>query len=324
MEIQLREGTEFSVNARDLHAWLEVGRKFADWIKERTEQYDFREGTDFITSWEKPITGRPRQEYFITLDMAKQLSMVQGNPRGLEVARFLDSQEDGMSNVEMIQVVEGTEFAVSARDLHAFLGVREKFADWVREQISRASLEGDADYTVEQIFPKIRNNSRGRPRQEYFLTLDAAKHISMMSNTSRGKEARKYFIEAEKRLRATSKPMSQLEILVQSAQQLLEVEKRQALMDAKLKDIEAKVQEVKAIADHTEDYATVRGFFVLVKARRVTRETAKLIGIAAAKRCKEQGIAVDRIDDLKWGKINAYPKDILAEVAKEFGIVGAE
>ena len=52
----------------------------------------------------------------------------------------------------------------------------------------------------------------------------------------------------------------------------------------------------------------------------VSTEAAKLIGIAATKKCNEQGITIDRVNDLKWGKINAYPKQILAEVAKEFGI----
>jgi len=38
-----------TVNARDLHAFLEVGNRFADWIKERIEQYRFQEGTDFCS-----------------------------------------------------------------------------------------------------------------------------------------------------------------------------------------------------------------------------------------------------------------------------------
>ena len=37
-----------SVNARDLHAALQVGRYFANWIKDRIEQYGFVEGEDFV------------------------------------------------------------------------------------------------------------------------------------------------------------------------------------------------------------------------------------------------------------------------------------
>ena len=39
-----------TVNARDLHAFLEVGRDFSTWVKDRIEEYGFSEGTDFVTS----------------------------------------------------------------------------------------------------------------------------------------------------------------------------------------------------------------------------------------------------------------------------------
>lgn len=37
-------------NARDLHAFLEVGRDFTSWIKARIEKYQFVDGEDFTTS----------------------------------------------------------------------------------------------------------------------------------------------------------------------------------------------------------------------------------------------------------------------------------
>ncbi len=37
-----------TVNARDLHAFLGVGKKFADWITERINKYDFVENRDYI------------------------------------------------------------------------------------------------------------------------------------------------------------------------------------------------------------------------------------------------------------------------------------
>ena len=36
------------VNARELHKWLKVGRRFADWIKDRIEKYDFIENLDYF------------------------------------------------------------------------------------------------------------------------------------------------------------------------------------------------------------------------------------------------------------------------------------
>ncbi|MDO1563505.1 antA/AntB antirepressor family protein [Neisseria sp. MVDL20-010259] len=37
-----------TVNARELHAFLEVGKDFSTWIKERIEQYGFIENQDFV------------------------------------------------------------------------------------------------------------------------------------------------------------------------------------------------------------------------------------------------------------------------------------
>ncbi|MFS1583842.1 MAG: antA/AntB antirepressor family protein, partial [Candidatus Arsenophonus phytopathogenicus] len=64
-----------TVNARDLHAFLESKQKFADWIKDRIQQYGFIESQDFIVILGKtPNGGRPAKEYHISLDMAKELS----------------------------------------------------------------------------------------------------------------------------------------------------------------------------------------------------------------------------------------------------------
>lgn len=54
-----------TVNARDLHTFLEVGRDFTNWIKGRIEEYSFNEYTDFVVfaeTGENPLGGRPRQE----------------------------------------------------------------------------------------------------------------------------------------------------------------------------------------------------------------------------------------------------------------------
>jgi len=71
-----------TVNARDLHEFMGSGKQFSDWIKERIEKYDFIERQDFFTNQCKTPNGRPLQEYFITLDMAKQLSMVENTDKG--------------------------------------------------------------------------------------------------------------------------------------------------------------------------------------------------------------------------------------------------
>ena len=77
----------FPANAETLFKFLVVNSKFADWIKNRITQYGFIENQDYVI---KIIyTGRrPRKEYFVTLDMAKELCMVENNDKGKEARQY--------------------------------------------------------------------------------------------------------------------------------------------------------------------------------------------------------------------------------------------
>lgn len=80
-----------SVEARDLHRFLQVGRDFTSWVKERIQQYEFVEGQDFqvfANCGENPLGGRPAKDYAISLDMAKELAMVERNEKGREARRY--------------------------------------------------------------------------------------------------------------------------------------------------------------------------------------------------------------------------------------------
>ncbi|WP_334468644.1 antA/AntB antirepressor family protein [Arsenophonus sp. PmNCSU2021_1] len=80
-----------TVNARDLHQFLEVGKDFSNWIKDRIKQYGFEDNIDYIVfanSGENPLGGRPAKEYHISLDMAKELSMVERNEKGKQARQY--------------------------------------------------------------------------------------------------------------------------------------------------------------------------------------------------------------------------------------------
>ncbi|WP_370553751.1 phage antirepressor KilAC domain-containing protein [Edwardsiella tarda] len=96
------------VSAKRLHAFLEVGRDFTTWIKGRISQYGFAMGVDYISvenlstpKWgsanidqftpkrgETSLGGRPSADYLITIDMGKELAMVERNEKGREVRRY--------------------------------------------------------------------------------------------------------------------------------------------------------------------------------------------------------------------------------------------
>lgn len=78
-----------TVNARELHSKLENKRQFSDWIKQRIEQYDFIENQDYIIiSQNCEKGGRPLIEYYISIDMAKELCMVENNEQGKIIRKY--------------------------------------------------------------------------------------------------------------------------------------------------------------------------------------------------------------------------------------------
>jgi len=95
VKVEERNGIP-TCNARELHEYLEVGTKYADWITGRIDKYEFIEGVDYTKASEKKEASRTGQisiEYYITLDMAKQLSMVENNDKGREARRYFIEAE---------------------------------------------------------------------------------------------------------------------------------------------------------------------------------------------------------------------------------------
>lgn len=90
-----------SVNARELYELLEVKSKPTDWIKRAIDKYDFIEGVDFITVLGKSTGGRPKNEVIVTLDMAKELAMMENNPKGKEFRKYFIEVEKQANNLPM-------------------------------------------------------------------------------------------------------------------------------------------------------------------------------------------------------------------------------
>lgn len=64
------------VSGRDLHDFLEVKTAYKDWFPRMCE-YGFTDGKDFSSILSESTGGRPRADHAMTLDMAKEISMIQ-------------------------------------------------------------------------------------------------------------------------------------------------------------------------------------------------------------------------------------------------------
>ncbi|EFB7038515.1 phage antirepressor Ant [Campylobacter coli] len=86
-------------------------------------------------------------------------------------------------------------FPANVKNLFYFLEIDTKFADWINRRINHYDFIENQDYIIELVYTK------GRPRKEYYVTLDMAKELCMVENNEKGRQARRYFIECEKRLK---------------------------------------------------------------------------------------------------------------------------
>ncbi len=95
---------------------------------------------------------------------------------------------------------------VNARDLHKFLRNQRQFSDWMKQRIRENGFVEGQDYAFHKIVKHVRKSLKDNKNieiysVEYTITLDTAKHLSMMERNEQGKKARRYFIEIEKEFR---------------------------------------------------------------------------------------------------------------------------
>jgi phage anti-repressor protein len=110
------------VNARELYKWLGVGRDFSNWIKDRIEKYDFVEDLDYFVAIAKFGDGlKPNKngkivdtktgkvvakEYVLSVDMAKELAMVENSEIGKKVRKYFIRVESEFKKVMKIAALD--------------------------------------------------------------------------------------------------------------------------------------------------------------------------------------------------------------------------
>lgn len=123
------QGDKQVVNARDLYNFLEVKSDFNNWIKNRIRDYNFVENQDFevfVNNYENSKGGRPTKEYAITLDMAKELSMLERNEKGKEARKYFIAVEKRWRKAQenkktLLQISPNVVLSVYPHPLHEFL-----------------------------------------------------------------------------------------------------------------------------------------------------------------------------------------------------------
>lgn len=135
----------------------------------------------------------------------------------------------------------------SARELHEFLEITERFSSWF-ERMKQYGFEEGTDFTgVKKLTPV--NNGAKIELQDYQITIDMAKEIAMIQRNEKGKQARRYFLEIEKRWNSPEHIMSRALQISEKRNKILEQEKQELLPLAEYARAIGKVDGLMMIGD---------------------------------------------------------------------------
>lgn len=214
---------------------------------------------------------------------------------------------------ELIPISENNgKRAVNARDLHSFLESKQRFADWIKNRIDKYDLVENVDYVV--FHNSMKNLEGGRPQVEYALTVDAAKELSMVEGNEKGKQARRYFIECERKLKESgNEALSPAEVILRLAQRNVDNERKMREIERKQERMQSEIEDIRQRTTTDLGRSTIVAY--------VSRNNIKLdvkrfgaMGRKASTLCKKRDIPVTKIHDVRWGQVSVFPDEILDEV----------
>lgn len=170
-----------------------------------------------------------------------------------------------MNEILKVTTNEQQEPCISGRELHKFLGVKEKYTEWFSRMIEYGFAE-NIDFM--SFSEKTEKPQGGRPSTDHIIKLDMAKEIAMIQRSEKGKQARQYFIEVEKEYNSPEKIMARaLRIADETIQNLRIENKVQQQQIAELKpkatyyDLVLQCADLLSVTEIAKDYGmAAKGF----------------------------------------------------------------
>ena len=160
----LTQGDDLLVNARDLHSFLKVGKDFSNWIKGKIHVYGFKEHQDYTCIFYSPVLAnqnthggdRRSIEYHLTLDMAKELAMVERNAMGRTVRQYFIEVERRHTSKRLYgQVTTMTELTkcvrmskLNGRKMYAYRDIQRKLGLSTRSGTWSQKVRYDGQFVV--------------------------------------------------------------------------------------------------------------------------------------------------------------------------------
>ncbi len=156
--------------------------------------------------------------------------------------------------MELIKIIEreGRQL-VSGRELHEFLEIGTKYKDWFPRMVEYG-FEEEIDFI--RVAQKRATNNLKNPVTtviDHAISIDMAKEISMIQRTEKGKVARQYFINCEKKLKEVKKlsPMELMELqfkaLKEQKEKIAQVENRVDKLEEDMPLLQIDCKEIQAL-----------------------------------------------------------------------------
>lgn len=170
-----------AINARELHSFLESRQDFSTWIKSRIEQYGFSQDTDFVQFHNfVESNSKARIEYVISIDMAKELSMVERNEKGKEARKYFIECErmakEKSKPMTPMQILE-TQLAI--------------MKDHEAKMLMIESKQNDIDSKINEIEAKISTSNSDYYSISGYASLKGFRHLDIRKANLIGKLAAK-------------------------------------------------------------------------------------------------------------------------------------
>ena len=218
------------------------------------------------------------------------------------------------------------------------LDVAEKFHKSHKNVIRRTEniIADDQTQNCVRCFMKSKyNDSKGESRPMYYMNRDGFTLLAMGFSGEKALEFKVKYINAFNKMEAElksqqTKQLSAAESLLQSVQLLVAHERQLAILEHNQKNMQGAISSlydkvygmqfetdmVKQKLNNEIDRYTVIGY---CSAHNIpmTRKEAAIIGSTCSRMCKKRNIPLESIADPRFGKVNTYPSELIAEVIKD-------
>ena len=215
-----------------------------------------------------------------------------------------------MSDLIKITTNEEGKQLVSGRELHEFLEIKTKYKDWFPRMVEYGFEEGIDFVKVAQ--KRATNNLKNPVTTiiDHAISIDMAKELSMIQRTEKGKQARLYFIECEKKLKAIDNKAQLLLDIYNGGEKAIAASKK--LHEIEAAPIKAELKEANIQLQKDKQWWSIKRTAIMTNTSWKDYSWKKLKAASL-----ETGHEVKKVFDANFGAVNAYHEDAWKEVYPE-------